>query len=112
MTDPPIAVKTESKPETVVSRTRSLRNDIVFTFTLAIGLYLAWFARNVLILLYVSALFAVVLLPVVRGIMKLHIGKWQPNRGIAILILFLATTGFATLFFVFALPPVILDLRE
>lgn len=112
MTDPPIAVKTESKPGTIVSRTRSLRNDIVFAFALAIGLYLAWFIRNVLILLYVSALFAVVLLPVVRGIMKLHIGKWQPNRGIAILILFLAVAGFATLFFVFALPPVILDLRE
>jgi predicted PurR-regulated permease PerM len=93
-------------------RSRSLRSDIAFTFALAISLYLAWLVRNVLVLLYVSALFSVVLMPVVRGIMKLRIGKWQPNRGVAILILFLAVAGFATLFFIFALPPVVHDIRE
>jgi predicted PurR-regulated permease PerM len=108
MTDPPIPVQAEAANK----RTRSLRKDIVFTFGLAIGLYLAWFVRNVLILLYVSALFAVVLMPVVNGIMKLRLGKWQPNRAVAILILFLGVGGFATLFFVFALPPVVHDIRE
>jgi predicted PurR-regulated permease PerM len=91
---------------------RSLRSDIVFAFALAISLYLAWLIRDVLILLYVSALFAVVLMPVVRGIMKLRIGRWQPNRGVAILVLLLATAGFATLFFAFAVPPVVRDMRE
>jgi predicted PurR-regulated permease PerM len=108
MTDPPIAVQADA----TTKRTRSLRNDIVFAFALAIGLYLAWFARSVLILLYVSALFAVVLMPVVNGIMKLRIGRWQPNRGVAILILFLAVGGFATLFFGFAFPPVVRDVRQ
>lgn len=112
MIDPPITIKADAKTEAQVRQPRSLRNDIVFTFALAIGLYLAWFVRDVLVLLYVSALFAVVLTPVVNGIMKLHIGKWKPNRGTAILILFLAVGGFATLFFVFALPPVARDLRE
>ena len=111
MTEPAIA-ETASKAEAPTRRTRTLRSDIVFTFALAIGLYLAWLVRNVLVLLYVSALFAVVLMPVVRGIMKLRIGKWQPNRGLSILILFLAVAGFATLFFAFALPPVVHDLRE
>ncbi len=95
-----------------ITRPRPLRSDIVFTFALAIGLYLAWFVRDVLVILYVSALFAVVLMPVVAGIMKMRIGKWQPGRGMAILILFLAVAGFATLFSIFALPPVIHDIRE
>jgi predicted PurR-regulated permease PerM len=95
-----------------VVRTRTLRGDIVFTFALALGLYLAWFVHEVLILLYVSALFAVVLMPVVNGIMKLQIGKWKPGRAIAIVILFVAVFGFVTLFFVFAFPPVIRDIRE
>ncbi|QNI33615.1 AI-2E family transporter [Alloacidobacterium dinghuense] len=109
MTDSPIAVRATNG---TVKRQRSLRSDIVFTFALAIGLYLAWVVRNVLVLLYVSALFAVVLLPVVRGIMKLRIGKWQPGRGVAILILFLAVVSLAALFFIFAFPPVVRDIRE
>lgn len=91
---------------------RTLRSDIVFTFLLALGIYLAWLVRDVLVLIYVSALFAVVLMPVVRFIMKLRIGAWQPGRGSAIVILLLAVAGFATLFFVFALPPVVRDVRE
>lgn len=91
---------------------RSLRGDITFAFGLALGLYLAWFVRDVLVLIYISALFAVVLAPVVNGIMKLKIGPWQPGRGAAIVILFLAVAGFATLFFLFAFPPVIRDLKE
>ncbi|HEX3435435.1 MAG TPA: AI-2E family transporter [Pseudacidobacterium sp.] len=91
---------------------RTLRSNIVFAFALALGIYLAWLVRNLLLLLYVSALFAVVLMPIVRGIMKIRIGKWNPSRGIAILILFLLVAGFASLFFIFALPPVIHDIRE
>jgi predicted PurR-regulated permease PerM len=91
---------------------RTLRSDIVFTFLLALGIYLAWVVRDVLVLIYVSALFAVVLMPIVRFIMKLRIGAWQPGRGSAIVILFLAVAGFATLFSVFALPPVVRDVRE
>ena len=91
---------------------RTLRSDIIFTFLLALGIYLAWLVRDVLVLIYVSALFAVVLMPVVRFIMKLRIGAWQPGRGSAIVILLLAVAGFATLFFVFALPPVVRDVRE
>jgi len=37
----------------------------VFAFTLAFACYLAWLVRDVLMLVYVSALFAVVLSPIV-----------------------------------------------
>ncbi len=92
--------------------TRSARADIAFTFALAIGLYLAWLLHDVLIIVYVSGLFAVVLMPVVNGIRRLRIGKWQPGRAVAILILFVVVGGLAALFFGVALPPVISDMRQ
>jgi predicted PurR-regulated permease PerM len=95
-----------------VRRQRAVRGNILFTFAVALALYVAWHVRDVLEIIYVSALFAVVLTPVMRGIMKLRIGKWHPGRGMAIFILLLAVSGGATLFFVFALPPVIRDLRQ
>ena len=98
--------------EPVIRYPRSARADIAFTFALGIGLYLAWFLRDVLLIVYVSALFAVVLMPVVNGLRRLRIGKWQPNRGAAILILFLIVGSLAALFFVFALPPVAQDLSQ
>lgn len=91
---------------------RSHRGDIVFTFALAFACYLAWRVHDVLILLYVSALFAVVLTPVVRGISRMRIGKWSPGRGISMLILFLGVALAAALFIGFALPPVLHDLSS
>ena len=95
-----------------VKRPRTLRGDIAFTFGLGLALYVAWLVRDVLLLIYVSALFAVILIPVVNGIRKLRIKNWQPGRGIAILILLLAVAAFASIFSMFALPPVIRDMRE
>ena len=93
-------------------RQRAIRGNILFTFAVALGLYTAWHVRDVLEIVYVSALFAVVLMPVMRGIMKVHIGKWHPGRGTAIFILLLVVAGAASLFFFVALPPVIRDLRQ
>ena len=66
-------------PEVRKPRTRTLRSDIVFTFALGIGLTIAWELRHEIALLYVSALFAVVLMPVLRGVQKIKIGKWSPG---------------------------------
>ncbi|MGP8175756.1 MAG: AI-2E family transporter [Terracidiphilus sp.] len=91
---------------------RTLRSDIVFAFTLALACALAWVVRDVLMLLYVSALFAVVLTPVVRSTSSLRIGRWQPFKGSAILFLLLAVAAALTAFGFLALPPVIRDLQE
>jgi predicted PurR-regulated permease PerM len=93
-------------------KNRSARADIVFTFALAIGLYLAWLLRNVLLIIYVSALSAVVLMPLVNGLRRLRIGNWRPSRVVAILMLFLIVGGLAALFFGFALPPVARDMSQ
>ena len=90
----------------------TMRTNIIFTFGVLVAIYLAWLTREVLFLLYVSALFAVVLMPVLGYIMRLRIGKWQPGRAIAILVLFVVAGGFLTLFIMFALPPVVRDMRE
>ena len=92
--------------------THTHRGDILFAFALAAALYVAWLVREVLVLLYVSALFAVVLTPLVRATSRIRIGRWRPLKSVAILFLLLAVAGALTGFGFLALPPVIHDLQE
>jgi predicted PurR-regulated permease PerM len=92
-------------------RARSLRADIVFAFTLGLACYVAWLARDVLALVYVSALFAVVLSPVVSFTARLRIGQWRPFKGSAIFFLLLLAAGALIAFGFLALPPVVRDLQ-
>lgn len=91
---------------------RGHRSDIVFVFALALACYVVWLIHSVLVLLYVSALFAVVLAPVVRSVSRLRVGRWRPFKGIALLVLPLAVLAFLVAFGFAALPPVISDLQE
>ena len=97
---------------TDIRSSRSLRSDITFFFALALAGYVAWLVRHILVLLYVSALFAVVLQPLVQFIASLRIGRFQPFRRVAIFILLLFVLGGLVAFGFFALPPVIRDLEE
>jgi predicted PurR-regulated permease PerM len=110
MSDSPVPRPME-QPEPI-HKPNHRRADILFTFGVLLALYTAWLVRHQLVLLYVSALFAVVFMPVLRGIMKLRIGKWSPGRGSAIFILFLAVASAIALFVMIALPPVVHDLHE
>ena len=81
----------------------------MFTIAILLLLALMWVAKDVLLLIYVSALFAVVLNPAIEAVRRVHIGHWWPSRPTAILII-IAIAGMAiTLFLIFALPPVIND---
>jgi predicted PurR-regulated permease PerM len=101
-----------NNPVALRPRVRTLRSDIVFTFALGIGLTIAWQLRHEIALLFISALFAVVLMPVLRGVQMIRIGKWSPGRASAIAIILLGVGGGITLFILFALPPVARDMRE
>jgi predicted PurR-regulated permease PerM len=91
----------------------SVRGNIVFFFALALAIYVAWLIRGVLVLIYVSALFAVVLAPVVRATSRLRIGRWRPFQGsAAIFILLVAVAGALTAFGFLAFPPVLGDLQS
>jgi predicted PurR-regulated permease PerM len=97
---------------TASAKPRTLRSDIIFTFALVLACAIAWQVREVLMIMYVSALFAAVLTPVVRSTGRLRIGRWRPFRGYAVLFLLLAMAGALTAFGFLALPPVIRDLHE
>jgi predicted PurR-regulated permease PerM len=90
----------------------NVRSHILFAFGIAVLLALLWRLRAVLELVYVSALFAVVLMPVVQNIMQLRIGKWSPSRPIAIVALVVAVFGGLALFLIVGLPPVMHDAQH
>jgi predicted PurR-regulated permease PerM len=92
---------------------QSVRGHIVFFFAVALALYVAWLMRGMLALLYVSALFAVVLSPIVRATSRIRIGRRKPFQGsMAIVILLLVVAGALTAFGFLAFPPVINDLQS
>ncbi len=90
---------------------RTLRSDIVFAFALALACYVAWLIREVLVLIYVSGLFAVVLTPVVRAISEIGIRGEKPFRRSALPLLLLVAASLLVAFVALALPPVIRDLQ-
>ena len=77
-----------------------------------LAVYLASHLVKELEILYASALFAVVLTPIVSHIESIRIRRWHPSRAISIAVLFLLVVGAAVLFFAIALPPVMRDLRN
>lgn len=89
----------------------SLRKEIAFAFLLALACYLAWVVRTVLVLVYVSALFAVVLTPLVNFVSTLRVGRRQPFKGRAVFVLLAAAAAALTIFGFLAFPPVIRDLQ-
>lgn len=92
------------------TRESSAQRPIVFAFVLLLAAYVAWLVRAELLLFYVSALFAVVLAPVVAAVASVRIGRWQPFRHTAVLALPVGVLVFAALFAGLALPPVVRDL--
>jgi predicted PurR-regulated permease PerM len=90
----------------------SLRGEIIFAFALALACYLAWLVRDILVLLYVSALFAVVISPVVRSIADFQVRRWKPFKNVAIFVLLATFVGSIVIFGFLALPPVVRDLEE
>jgi predicted PurR-regulated permease PerM len=89
------------------------RGNILFAFGVAIALALVWELREVLMLVYVSALFAVVLMPVVNGIVRFELrGGRRISKGLAIGLLLGSVILFLTVLLAVGLPPVIHDIRQ
>jgi predicted PurR-regulated permease PerM len=90
----------------------AVRGHILFAFAVALALALAWRLLAVLELVYVSALFAVVLMPVVQSIMALRIRNWSPSRPVAIVALVAFVFGCIAGFLVLGVPPVMHDIQH
>jgi len=91
---------------------RNTRGNIIFALGLGLALYVAWIIRNELFLLYVAALFAVVLSPAIGTVSNLRVGRFRPFHGSwAIFFLVLAVAALLAAFCALAFPPVIRDLQ-
>ena len=99
-------------PPQAVQRSRVAQGNILFFFGVMILLAAAWKMHSVLVIVYVSALFAVVLMPLVQMIQRIRIKSWSPSRPIAFFILLGAVILALGLFFAIALPPVINDAQH
>jgi predicted PurR-regulated permease PerM len=91
---------------------KAVRGHILFTIAVLVGLYIAWRLLKELEIIYVSALFAVILSPIVTSMTKFERRGRRISRGIAIVILVAAVLIALTIFFAFGLPPVLHDLRQ
>jgi len=88
------------------------KSDILFAFGVAVALVLGFELREILLLIYVSALFAVVTAPFVKHAQRLHFGRHHSGKGIAIVLLLAAGIMVATLFAWFVLPPIFRDIHQ
>jgi predicted PurR-regulated permease PerM len=107
--DPVLVHETVQETKTARSATHG---QILFFFGIILLLLLAYHLAKELEIIYVSALFAVVLMPIVLKIMHVRIRGWRPSRGIAIVILLAGVILSLVLFFSIGFPPVVRDLRN
>jgi predicted PurR-regulated permease PerM len=90
----------------------SVRGHILFAIGVLLLLALAWTLQKEILIIYVSALFAVVLMPAVNRITQVNLRGYRPSRVVSIILLIVAVAGVLALFFTTGLPPVLRDLSN
>ena len=101
----PIAPATQEKRA-------ATRGQIIFAFAVLLTLGLCFQLRKELEIIYVAALFAVVLMPAVNSVTGLSIRTYRPGRAVAVVALFLGTLILLGLIFTIGVPPVLRDMRS
>jgi predicted PurR-regulated permease PerM len=96
-------------PEQEQSR-RAIRGHILFAIGVLLFLALAWTLQKEVLIIYVSALFAAVLMPIVTRITEFEFHGRRASRPAAIFLLIVAVGVILTIFFTVGLPPVMRDL--
>ncbi len=107
--DPPLGEPAD--PSNAARNRFSVRANIVFCAGLFLLLALCYKLTKELEILFVAALFAVVLMPAIRWMTQRTIRGYKPSRLVAVLALLLAAAVILTLFLTLGLPPVLNDLR-
>jgi predicted PurR-regulated permease PerM len=92
-------------------RRANTRSNILFAVAVFLTLTIAYKLLKELEIIYVSALFAVVLMPVSDKITAMSIRGYSPSRAVSIIVMLVAVLGGLTLFFMVGLPPVARDLQ-
>ena len=89
---------------------RAVRGHILFAFGVFLLLALAWTLRKEVLIIYVSALFAAVLTPIVTRITEFEFHGRHASRPAAIFLLIVGVAFILTIFFTVGPPPVMRDL--
>ncbi len=104
---------TEVIPPSAAQQRRAVgRANVMFAILVLLLLAVSYKLLKELTMIYVSALFAVVLMPIVNRISALRIRNYQPSRAIAIVILLVGSLAALAIFFTIGLPPVLNDFRS
>jgi len=85
---------------------------VLLSFAIGLLLAIAYIVRSALLVVYVAAVFAVVLTPAVNAVHRVSLLGWRPSRGAAILIILAAIVTALALLFVFAIPAIVSDLGD
>jgi predicted PurR-regulated permease PerM len=109
--DKDVAVSAAPLSAVAAERRASTRSNIIFAVAIFLLLTIAYKLLKEIEILYVSALFAVVLMPIVNRITTLKVRGRSPSRAAAILIMLMGVIVFLSLFFLVGLPPVIRDVQ-
>lgn len=88
------------------------KTSILFGFMLVVVLFTAYTIRSSLLIIYISAIFAIVLSPSVDWVCRLKIRNWHPGRGAAILLIVGSVLLAFSLLLLFGLPPLISDIQQ
>src|SRR5919201_6113327 len=90
----------------------STRAAIVLAFAIGLLLYVGWYLRHALLLIYSAAILAVLLTPFVTWVSRWRIGKFRMSKGVGVLLLAIILAGLIALFALVALPPIVRDARQ
>jgi predicted PurR-regulated permease PerM len=85
---------------------------LLLAFALVVFLAAAWFVRRALLLIHISAIFAVVLTPFVDRFHRRGVFGWKPSRGAALMVFIGLVVVALALILAFAVPPLASDLRD
>ena len=89
-----------------------MRNNIIFFFALVLLFLLGRQLLKELEIIYVSALFAVVLTPSVEWITSHNFGKYRPSKSVGVIVMLATVVIVLGLFVLIAVPPVLKDLKN
>jgi len=88
------------------------RSNILFTLGILLFALIAYQVRSVLLLVYVAALFSVVVTPLIAVVQKMKIGQWSPGPGTSAVILIILILTAASIFLDIAVPPILADMQD
>ena len=78
---------------------------VIFTLAVLAGLALAWYLSALVLLVYASVLFAIIVSPMVEWVERRHVGSWKPGRGLALTAVLVGGLGVIALVLLVVLPP-------